>query len=415
MKKILTTIPFALLTVIICLGQQPAKNEHVMTLLRADSLPISCNVEILKEGGRQVWVIRNGDERIRVTEMDERGDSVFFRMPVFESAFRLQRNAAGPVSGIWIKATSRQDVVQPVAFRPGTVRYPTDLGRAKYNVSGRWRVTFIRPDGSPLAAVAEFSQRGEKLTGTFLTPTGDYRYLEGVVTGDSLRLSCFDGSHAYFFGARIGERNRIGQGVFASGLTYRETWTAVKDPSAKIDESLSGMSLKAGEETLAFRFRDLDGNLLTLSDNRFRGKVVVIQIMGSWCPNCMDETAFLSRYYDNNRGRGVEMLALAFEYGTDTSRARKNLARLRDRYTVAYPILNTGVSSSDTLRTEKTLPELTPIKAFPTTIFIGRDGRVKKIHGGFAGPATGVHHEAYKREFEKTISDLLREDGSSPR
>jgi hypothetical protein len=82
---------------------------------------------------------------------------------------------------------------------------------------------------------------------------------------------------------------------------------------------------------------------------------------------------------------------------------------------VAYPILNTGVSSSDTLRTEKTLPELTPIKAFPTTIFIGRDGRVKKIHGGFAGPATGVHHEAYKREFEKTISDLLREDGSSPR
>jgi thiol-disulfide isomerase/thioredoxin len=147
--------------------------------------------------------------------------------------------------------------------------------------------------------------------------------------------------------------------------------------------------------------------MVSLKDERFRGKVVVIQIMGSWCPNCMDETAFLSAYYRGNRGRGVEMLALAYEYSTDFRRARNSLKKFRDKYSVEYPMLITGVTSADSLKTEKTLPQLTPIKAFPTTIFVGRDGKVKKIHAGFYGPGSGEHYEAYRKEFEATVSELL--------
>jgi hypothetical protein len=123
----------------------------------------------------------------------------------------------------------------------------------------------------------------------------------------------------------------------------------------------------------------------------------------------MDETAFLSEYYEKNRERGMEVIALAYEYSTDFDRARKSLLKFRQRYQVAYPMLITGVLSSDTLRTEKTLPELTPIRAFPTTIFIGRDGKVSKIHAGFSGPATGVHFDRYKRDFEETVTGLLRQ------
>jgi len=110
----------------------------------------------------------------------------------------------------------------------------------------------------------------------------------------------------------------------------------------------------------------------------------------------MDETAFLSEYYRQHRDKGVEVIGLAYEYGTDFQRSRRSLAKFRDRYRVAYPILITGVTSGDTLRTEKTLPGFTPIRAFPTTIFLGRDGRVRHTEAGYAGPATGEHHEAYR-------------------
>ena len=125
----------------------------------------------------------------------------------------------------------------------------------------------------------------------------------------------------------------------------------------------------------------------------------------------MDETEFLSTYYKRNASKEIEVVALAYEYSTDTARARRSLLKFRDRFDVRYPMLITGVTSADTLRTEKTLPELTPIKAFPTTIYVGRDGKVKEIHAGFSGPATGLHHEAFKQEFEARIRQLM----SAPR
>ena len=388
-------------------GQQKTSSPYVAQCLRADSLPIVFNVDRQTSKTGESWVIRNAEERIRVTDILRKGDSLFADMPVFESNFRLQEQKDGRLTGDWVKGTSADDVAQPVVFRPGTVRFPVTRGKAKADVNGRWKVTFTRADGSPRYAVAEFSQKGERLTGTFVTPSGDYRYLEGILSGDSMQLSCFDGSHAYYFGAKLEGKDRIVNGVFASGIRFLERWTAVRDPKASVDASTARTEMRPGEERLSFRFPDLDSNLVSIDDARFRGKVVVIQIMGSWCPNCMDETAFLSEYHRKNRQRGVEMLALAYEYSTDFARASKSLDKFRKRYNVEYPMLITGVSSADTLRTEKTLPGLTPIRVFPTTIFIDSQGKVAKVHPGFAGPATGSHHEEYVREFEATVKGLL--------
>jgi hypothetical protein len=122
----------------------------------------------------------------------------------------------------------------------------------------------------------------------------------------------------------------------------------------------------------------------------------------------MDETAFLSEFYRNNKQRGVEVIGLAYEYSTDFERSRSSLRKFKDRFQVQYPLLITGVTVSDTLRTEKTLPQLTPIKAFPTTIFIGKDGKVAKIKAGFKGPGAGAYHEELKKEFTATIDQLLK-------
>lgn len=386
-------------------------NIYRAVLQRPDSLPIVFMLESKRVKGKESWTIRNAEEKLTLKDVRFAGDSIFADMPFFESSFRLVKVSTGKITGHWIKGTTKDDQVMPVVMHTGQKRFELQNGKATQNLTGRWKVEFTRPIGTTRPAIAEFKQNGNIITGTFLTPSGDYRYLEGVVTGDSLMMSCFDGSHAYFFGAKIGGDGRLVNGVYAAGPVYRESWTASKDPLAELDGSSTSMFLKDGEERLNFRFPDIDSNFVSINDERFKNKVVVIQIMGSWCPNCMDETAFLTNYYDQNKKRGVEMVALAYEYSTNFSRGQKSLRKFQKQFDVKYPILITGVTTSDSLRTEKTLPELSPIKVFPSTIFLDKKGRVREVHTGFYGPGTGIHYEEFKKEFESIIARLLEEPG----
>jgi thiol-disulfide isomerase/thioredoxin len=257
--------------------------------------------------------------------------------------------------------------------------------------------------------VGEFGQQGSRLTGTFLEQTGDYRFLEGVVDGDSLKLSCFDGGHAYLFTAKIDNDGRISGGQYYAGPTYHQPWIAEKDANAKLPDEFSLTKWKKEDAHLAFHFRDLDGNPVSLADKRFLGKVVLIQLMGSWCPNCMDETRFLSKFYDEYRDKGVEIIALAYERSTDFARSQTSVRSFQQRFQVKYPMLITGVSVNDSLRAQKTLPQLDAILGFPTTIFVNKNGDIEKIHTGFNGPGTGEHYEEQKKEFHTTVDGLLGE------
>jgi len=376
-------------------------------LQRADGHRIVFNFEWSPENGRPAWYIRNAAERIPVKNITRSGDSVLVQMPVFESQFRL-KYSPGLLRGVWIKNGALKSQVMPFTARPGKERFAAGAP-AQQNISGRWATEFATPKRPPEPAIAEFVQKGNTITGTFLTPTGDYRYLEGLVKGDSLQLSCFDGGHAYSFTAAITGKTTLGKGVFYSGASGREEWTAVKNDTATLDLSGSAMYLRPGEDHLNFRFTDLDGHSVSINDERFKNKVVVVQLMGSWCPNCMDETAFLGDYYTRNRQRGVEIVALAYEYTTNRERSVHSLQKFRDRFQVTYPMLITGIAVGDTLRTEKTLPEVTPIKTFPSSIIIDKKGKVRRFDYGFNGPATGEHYIIYKKEFEATINALLKE------
>ncbi|OQP63149.1 redoxin [Niastella vici] len=378
------------------------------SLQRTDGHTIDFNVAIQYKKGKPVWYIRNAAEKIEVTAIEQKQDSILVQMPLFESEFRLQAVNNNTLRGVWIKGTSSTTQVMPVVF---TYNQPQRYPQAKHTkrlLTGRWSAVFVE-NSNPMQAVIEFKQNGTALTGTVLTPTGDYRYLEGAVHNDTLHLSTFDGSHAYYFRGTVHNDSVITNGLFASGATYHENWTAQKNEQASVPDTLAAVYLKPGEEYLNFRFPDLDSNLVSITDDRFKNKVVIIQIMGSWCPNCMDETAFLSDYYKNNKQRGVEMIALAYEYSTDFKRSQQGLRKFQQHFNITYPMLITGVKVSDTLRTEKTLPQITRIKMFPTTLFIGRDGKLKKTHTGFMGPGTGIHYEAYKKEFYAIVDELLKQ------
>jgi len=372
---------------------------------RTDGISIPFSFKLEEKNKKTILYIINDAEKIKVDNISFTKDSVFIKMPVFESSFKA-RIVNGAWEGLWTKGTAANDQVLPFTAHK---RIDTTSHKAEYNIAGRWAVTFADDKTKADASIAEFRQISNKVAGTFLTPSGDYRYLNGIIDGNKLKLSTFDGAHAYFFIADIVNGKQIANGIFYAGAKGIDGWVAIKDANAKVLTDNVAMFLKPGEEKLDFRFPDLNGKDVSINDKHFKNKVVVVQIMGSWCPNCMDETAFLSEYYNKNKQRGFEAVALAYEYSTDFNRSGKSISKFQKRFNVQYPILVTGVKVSDSLRTEKTLPQVTPIKVFPSSIIIDKHGKVRKFETDFFGPGTGAHYEAYKKQFYATIDELLKE------
>jgi thiol-disulfide isomerase/thioredoxin len=377
-------------------------------LTRKDGNEIVFNFEVKDSAGRQIMYIRNAAERILVDEITLRDDSILIRLPFFESQLRARFTPEGDLEGIWLRHLATD--YQSIAFRAyygEDWRFADVLPSGKASVAGRWAAVFRNVNGNDTTfRVGEFRQEGSHVTGTFLDAGGDLRYLEGVISGDSLKLSCFDGGHAYYFTAKIDDNDHLSGGQYYAGFTGHETWSAYRDEHAHLEDQYAMTKWRA-DLPFNFTFKDLDGHEVSLSDPRFRGKVVLVQIMGSWCPNCMDETRFLSGFYDQYRSKGVEIIALAYERSTDFARSQVSVRTFQQRFQVKYPMLITGVAVGDPQRAEKTLPQIDSIVNFPTTIFVGKTGRIEKIHTGFSGPGTGEHYEEQKQEFYNIVNDLL--------
>lgn len=366
------------------------------------------NFRVKDTAGRQQLAIINGAERFRVTDITYAGDSVFIRMPLFDSQFRLKRIGGG-LRGKWIKNLGVASAVMEFAAQPGiSWRFFKPNEKKVSNVSGRWTAVF--GDTSPRdTTVGIFKQVGAKVTGTFLTTTGDYRFLQGTVRADSLYLSCFDGGHAFLFTVKINNHHTLTGGKFYSGYSGLDHWTAYSNPRAMLPNAYLLTYLKPGYKKISFTFKDLNGKPVSLSDARFKNKVVIVQIMGSWCPNCMDETNYLvNRFYPKYHQKGVEIVGLAYERTTDFVKSRRTLMQLKNHFKIPYPLLITGYTPNRG-DPQKSLPMLADFKGFPTTIIIGRKGNVRKIHTGFSGPGTGVYYVQFIDEFEKLTDDLLAE------
>lgn len=376
-------------------------------LERKDGNNIVFNFEVKDSAGHQVIYLKNAGERILVDDVTREGDSILIRLPFYESQLRARVTSDGNLEGVWLRHLAADWQAVPFkAFYGEGYRFAVHGDAVLHNVSGRWAALFTSPDGKDSTfRVGEFRQQGSHVTGTFLDAGGDLRYLEGVVSGDTLKLSCFDGTHAYFFTAFI-DGNKLSAGQQYSGPMGHAVWTAEKNDKAKLEDQFAMTKWNAGVP-FTFAFRDIDGKKVSLSDPRFKGKVVLVQIMGSWCPNCMDETRFLSGFYNEYRNKGVEIVALAYERSTDFARSQASLRTFQQRFDVKYPMLITGVAVGDPQRSQKTLPQLESIVNFPTTIFVGKSGKIEKIHTGFSGPGTGEHYIEQKQEFYTIVNDLL--------
>ena len=238
-----------------------------------------------------------------------------------------------------------------------------------------------------------------------MTETGDYRFLEGNVYNDSIYLSCFDGSHLFLFKALLKQDSLIG--TFWSGTHWEEPWVAVRNESFELTNPDSLTFLKEGYSELAFTFPNIDHDNVSLKDEKYNGKVVIVNIMGPWCPNCKDETAYLTQLYNKNHEKGLEIIALSFDKSDDFETSKQNIIKLKTFFNADYDFLIAG--KADKIATAKSLPMLDHIMSYPTTVFIDKKGKIRKINTGFYGPATGAYYTRYVEQTNEFVTKLLAE------
>jgi len=354
----------------------------------------------------KTFVISNAEERIQITDIQIEGDSITIQAPVFEGVLKGVFVSEEKIEGSFIK-TSLNRIVPFSMFFGKENRFESDA-EATVNVTGNWETVFSpNSDEDRYISKGTFTQNGNNVTGTFRTTTGDYRYLEGIVENNIMKLSTFDGAHAFLFEATVTDSTLTG--VFYSGNHWKEPFVAKRNEAYELPDADSLTYLKEGYDRFDFSFPDKDGNIISMQDDRFKNKVVLVQIMGTWCPNCLDETKFYSQYLRENNHDDLEIIALAFEYAPTKEKAFSAINRLKETIGVPYPILLAQVGTSNKKKANEKLPMLNHILSYPTTIYIDKAGEVRKIHTGFNGPATGKKFTEFKAEFEGFVSQLLKE------
>lgn len=351
-------------------------------------------------------IIQNADERIEVNNITLKGDSIIIEHPVFEGVFK-GIYAEDSIYGTFIKPSL--DRVVPFTMRQGRAERFDVAEAPNAVVTGIWETVFSpNTEADRYIAKGIFEQKGHRVTGTFRTTTGDYRYLDGSVEGDSLRLSTFDGAHAFLFEAKV--TDSVMEGLFYSGNHWKEPFTAKRNEEFELPAADSLTFLKEGYDKVKFSFPNTDGEMVSLEDERFQDKVVLIQIMGTWCPNCLDETKYYTQYYKDNSEEPFEIVSLAFEYAPTKEKAMAAINKFKKAVEVPYPVLLAQFGTSSKTKANEKLPMLNHVLSYPTTIFIDKNGTVRRIHTGFNGPATGEKYDEFVKEFEAFMKKLLEEE-----
>lgn len=373
-------------------------------------LPFNFEVRYLDDT-RFVIDIMNAEERITLDEIgfgrDIRSgkDTVRIEFPVYGS-YIFAKYEEDFLEGHFYAPSRGEDYRIPFKATHGkNFRFFEINQDIKFDASGKWASSFEVETDNPYAAIGHFTQVDNRLTGTFQTETGDYRFLEGAVKEDRMYLSVFDGAHAFLFEAKHLEDGSM-SGIFRSGKHYKTYWTAERNDTAQLTSPYALTYLKEGYDNFEFNFPNTEGQMVSSADEKFQDKVKLIQITGTWCPNCRDETKFLVEYLKENSHPDLVVTALAFERYSEKEKALKAMRTYREKMEIPFELLYAGPSNKT--KASEMLPMLNRVISYPTLIFIDKQNRVRKIHTGFNGPATD-EFEPFKIDFAETLAALLAE------
>ena len=385
-----------------------AQNTRWRATVKTDGGDLPFGLELQKKSKitYKVFVL-NAAERFQTDDATLTGDSLTIPISLFDAQI-VAKMSANVLEGIYSKNKGRKSYTQsPFKATLGYLeRFRTNKMAILGNVQGKWAVNFTNSTtGKVSISVGIFKQKGNLVSGTFLTKTGDYRYMDGNIVGDSLFLSTFDGSHTFLLRAKINGLEM--EGKMFDDINGHKYFEAKKDDKAELPDLGKITYLKEGFDKLAFNFQNEKDENISLSDPQYQGKVVVVQILGSWCPNCMDESNYLAPFYKKNKDKGLEIIGLAYEKTGDDAFFKEKIGLLRKRFGIDYQLLKAGLNNSESA--SESLPMLNKIIGFPTTIILDKKGKIRQTHAGFSGPGTGKYYTDWVNEFESLIDKLLKE------
>ncbi len=369
-------------------------------------LPFNFEVTYLDNERFYIEII-NGTERIRLDSIQYGRDKTQARdtmnvwFPEYQSYIHAEIRG-GVMQGKWVVTTKDNYSIPFYAHAGRDYRFTSLKEKPDSDLSGNWATLFGVNDTVQDKAIAELKQEGNRLSGTFRTETGDYRYLDGTVQGRKFFLSCFDGAHAFLFSGSI--RNDTLNGEFRSGKHHRALWQAWKDPNFSLENANTLTKIKAGNN-IKFSVQTLENKSLTFPGPDFDNKIKIFTISGTWCPNCKDEQAFLRDYIKANPAMANQLavVGFSFERNKTPEAANAHLIAYKKKMNLPFELVYAG--NATTKEAAKFFPALDKVMAFPTMIILDKKNQVRLVHTGFDGPATSKH-AAFKAEFESLLKSL---------
>ena len=371
-------------------------------------------LEIKNDKGKLSASVWNGPEPWPFTNAKFKDGQLTARFEQYDGTLTAKLQD-GKLVGEYLRPYAKGIVHYPLAAAPAGIESGFPKFAEGSRPSGEFIYKLIDKDGKTAEiGTADFKAELPPLegliAGTLIPVSGDSGLLSGTVSRNHLLMSRFDGIHVMLLKADVQPDGSL-NGKYESGKTARLTFTASrKEAAGKENQPEDPFALtKVKNTNEAFQFSAPDprsGKPVSATDSEFKNKVVIVDIMGTWCPNCHDEEPLLVDLYNRYHKDGLEIVSLSYEYTDDAKQNARQIEIFRKKYNVPYPILIAG--TTDDGQIAKTLPQLVGFGAYPTTIFVGRDGRVSKIHAGYTGPATGERFPQVQKEMDQIVRDLLK-------
>ena len=378
----------------------PKLGEYRAEIKTKDNSILPFKFELINESNKLIMVVENDKETLIYDDIIFEADSLKILMPPYDAVI-IAKVENESLHGRYLKEESGKEAPFFATINNES-KFQSDI-KANFSLSGKYKTVF-RPE-NPYPGLGVFTQNGNEVSGTFRKNTGDTRFLSGITFGDSILLSTFDGAHPYLIKAE-----KKGDTIFGNLHYYNDSITEfwmIEDQSYELADSKTLTKLKDGVQSINFNFKDTNGKFVSLNDIQFKDKVVVVQILGTWCPNCLDETQFFLSYIEENPNEDLAFVGLSVEAAKTEEKAMNRIKNMIDKFNIPYPILLAQYGGTDKEKFLKKIPMLENIISYPTTIIIDKSGKVNSIHTGFNGPATGQAYIDYKKDFKTEIKGLL--------
>ncbi len=378
-------------------AQSATFSGHWYMKMQAPAGEVTFELTLRKSANSYTGELWDGHYRVHLQDFKLQDNKLSFGIDDARVRFEIERQK-NELTGTWTrggtsvtKLTLNGQKAIPQSAKPSSEQLNSFLGEW-YCIS--------KEDGKETPITLIIRAKNNRIDGTGIDPTGDFGKMVGHFQDDSLVLSRFDGQSLSLVVAKLN-----GEGLQASVSTSPRSKFEILGArkGASLPDPAKVAKVNPG---LKFTFNDLHGNQVSFPSEQFKNKVVIVNIMGTWCHNCHDETPFLVELYEKYHSKGLEIVSLCFEAQADEEQDLKSIARYQKTRKIPYTMLYAGKLEDGA--PAKKITGLENFGGYPTNIFVNRDGQISTTHTGFWGPATGDKYIQVKQEFEETINNLLK-------